>query len=245
MNIYRSFLDVLIPPRCVLTGDLVDVQGAISPVAWAALRFISAPYCDACGFPFEFDTGIDTGASLCAACIKEPPVFDKARAALVYDDASRDMILGFKHGDKLHTVTAMAPWLKLAGADFWDGADVIVPVPLNRWRLLRRRYNQSALMALEAGKAIGKDVAVDALIRERQTKTQGHLSANERAANVKNAFVLNPKRANQITGKSVVLIDDVYTTGATVKECTKALLKAGASRVFVLTLAKVVRPERF
>lgn len=245
MKIYQSILDTILPPRCVISGDVVDSQGTISPKSWASLSFISAPYCDACGFPFEFYTGGNQGENLCAACLKERPVFDKARAALVYDDASRDLILGFKHGDKTHAAVSMVPWLRLAGNDFWQDAKVIVPVPLSRWRLWRRRYNQAALMAQVVGKAVQKDVLVDALIRTRSTPSQGHLNASARADNVKNAFSVNPKCAGLLVGKSVVLIDDVYTTGSTAKECTKALLKAGAVRVFVLSLARVVRPERF
>lgn len=244
MKIYQSLLDAILPPRCVISGEIVDSQGTISPKSWASLSFISAPYCDACGIPFEFDAG-DKGEVLCAACLKERPLFDKARAALIYDDASRDLILGFKHGDKTHAVVSMVPWLRMAGQDFWHETDVIVPVPLSRWRLWRRRYNQAALMAQVIGKAVQKEVVVDAIVRTRSTPTQGHLKAKERADNVRNAFALNARRADRLKGKTVVLIDDVYTTGSTVKECTKALLNGGVSRVFVLSLARVVRPERF
>ncbi len=240
-----SFIDTILPPRCILSGEAVDSQGTVAPKAWSELSFISAPFCAACGFPFEFETGFDANESLCAACLKERPVFEKARAALIYNDTSRDLILGFKHGDKMHAVVTMAPWLKLAGAELWDEADVIVPVPLNRWRLMRRRYNQAAVMAQETSKVTGKPAIVDGLFRTRATPSQGHLKAKEREDNVRNAFVVNPKRQNDIVGKTVVLIDDVYTTGSTASECTKALIKGGAAKVFVLSLARVVRPEKF
>lgn len=245
MRILHAIVDTILPPRCIITGDAVDSQGTISPKAWADLSFITAPFCTCCGFPFEFDTGFENAENLCAACLKERPVFSKARSALIYNDASRDLILGFKHGDKMHAVVTMTPWLKLAGADLWAEADLVVPVPLNRWRLMRRRFNQSAIMAQETAKAIRKDVIVDALLRTRATPSQGHLKAGERAENVKNAFTVNPKRAGEVTGKNIILIDDVYTTGSTVSECAKALLKGGAASVNVLSLARVVRPEKF
>lgn len=219
----------------------MDSPGMVAPEAWAGLSFIAAPYCKACGFPFEFS---GAGDALCAACIAEPPEFSAARAALVYNDASRDFILGFKHGDQTQSVVTMAPWIKAAGVDILSRADVIVPVPLHRWRLLRRRYNQAALI----GRAVAKEMKIafcaDALIRTRATVTQGHLNANERKKNVRSAFEMHPKCGAVIAGRKIVLIDDVYTTGATVSECAKALLKAGAADVAVLTLARVVRPTR-
>jgi ComF family protein len=242
MGILASIVDTILPPRCVFTGEAVDAQGTISPKAWASLGFITAPYCRTCGFPFEIDAG---GEALCGACLKEPPLFDKGRSALRYDDASRDFILGFKHGDRTHAAVSMVPWLKIAGAEFWDEADMIVPVPLHRWRLLRRRYNQAAIMALTLGRALNKKVMPDILLRTRATPSQGHLRAKEREENVKHAFVIHPKRTTIVTGKNIVLIDDVYTTGSTVTECTKALKEVGATKVFVLALARVVRPERF
>jgi len=244
MKILAAFIDTILPPRCIFSGDLVDSPGTVSSKAWSALEFISSPYCSVCGFPFEFEVGKGEEA-LCAACLKERPPYDRARAALRYDDASRDFILGFKHGDKTHAVVTMAPWLKMAGAEFWEQTDFIIPVPLHRWRLLRRRYNQAALMAQQMAKVMGKAALPGALVRTRATPTQGHLNSSQRAENVKKAFAVNPKIVPRIAGKNVVLIDDVYTTGATIRECTKALRKAGVEKVFVLTLAKVVRPERF
>lgn len=241
MSYLIKLIDTILPPRCAFTGEIVDSQGVISPKAWGDLSFIAAPYCKACGFPFEFAAAND---ALCAACLTDAPEFSAARAALVYNDASRDFILGFKHGDQTQSVVTMVPWMKAAGADILTGADVIVPVPLHRWRLLRRRYNQAALI----GQAVAKDMKIvfcaDALIRTRATETQGHLNANERKKNVKSAFELHPKRGVVVTGKKIVLVDDVYTTGATVSECAKALLKAGAADVSVLTLARVVRPTK-
>ncbi len=237
-----KLIDVVLPPRCPFTGEIVDSAGTVSPSAWAALSFIAAPYCDACGFPFEFAVPKGSGETLCAACLSDRPPYKHARAALVYNDASRDFILGFKHGDQIHSVVAMVPWLKQAGADILADADIIVPVPLHRWRLLRRRYNQAAIIGRAIAKECGKNFVPDALTRTRATPAQGHLKAKERAQNVKRAFALHPARS--VSGKKIVLVDDVYTTGATVNECVKVLLRAGAAEVSILTLARVVKPGR-
>lgn len=237
-NIALEALDTILPPRCVVTGDMVDRQGMISPDVWSKLSFIADPKCACCGFPFDFE--VEEG-SLCASCIDYPPKFETARAALKYDDISRDMVLGFKHGDKLHAAKAFVPWLKMAGADILADADMLIPVPLHHWRLVKRRYNQSAVIAHALSKETNIPVVVDGLQRTRATPPQGHLSSKERFKNVKHAFAVNEKHLEALRGKTVVLIDDVYTTGATVNECTKVLLKAGALRVHVLTLARVAR----
>ncbi len=231
-------VDTVLPPRCVVTGEMVDRQGMVAPEAWAQIDFIADPMCAQCGFPFEFE--VEKG-SLCASCIDHPPPFDKVRCALKYNDASRKMILGFKHADQVHTAKAFTPWLENAGAEILNEADILMPVPLHRWRLLARRYNQSAILAQNLWKTTKIPVMVDALKRVRATPSQGYLKAAERHKNVKRAFAVDPQQADEIKGKVIVLIDDVYTTGATTKECTKALLKAGAAKVHILALARVVR----
>ena len=175
----------------------------------------------------------------CAACLTHPPAYDAARAALVYDDASRPLILKFKHGDRTHAVRSFTPWLARAGADLLDGADLIVPVPLHRWRLIARRYNQAALLgtALSAASGVPHDPRL--LIRRRATKSQGHMTAAARAANVRGAFAVAKGQAAALKDKTVILIDDVYTTGATVEACAKTLKRAGAREVRVLALARV------
>ena len=235
-------IDTILPPRCVVTGEMVERQGMVSPKAWVSLDFIVEPFCDCCGFPFEYE--VDEG-SLCTSCLTHEPPFEQARAALKYNEASRDLILGFKHADKTHVVKAFMPWLERAAVGMIERANYIAPVPLHRSRLVSRRYNQSALIARAFGQHIDMPVILDALQRTRATASQGHLNAKERYKNVKRAFVVKKRRAEQVKGKSIILIDDVYTTGATAKECTKALLKVGAKEVFVLSLARVVRDWEF
>ncbi len=239
----NNALDIILPPRCVVSGEMVERQGMISAAAWGMLDFIDDPKCDKCGIPFGFDMQAIENAqgTYCALCLDDPPPFTIARAALSYNDQSRDLILGFKHGDQMHNVLAFTPWLRRASEDMLSRADAIIPVPLHYLRLIKRRYNQAAVMAQHLGRQAHVPVYVDALRRVRATVTQGHLSRDERSRNVKHAFVVGEKFKTHIRGKSLILIDDVYTTGATVKECTKVLLKAGARDVFVLTLARVVR----
>ena len=237
-----GWLDLLVsqilPPRCPVSGEIVATQGSLSPKSWQALNFISEPFCTCCGLPLEI---AGEGEMMCGGCAASPKLFRQSRAAVVYDDASRGLILSFKHGDKLHLTKTFVPWLKVAGRNFLADADMLIPVPLHWRRLLKRRYNQSALLAQELAKETGLSYVPDSLKRIRHTQTQGHLSVKERHKNVANAFSVNPKCG--INGKKIVLIDDVYTTGATVQECTEILYAAGASRVDVLTIARVSKSE--
>ena len=238
-------LDTILPPRCVVTGEMVDRQGMIAPAAWSELDFINNPLCNKCGVPFGFEVdGVEgEDGSHCLQCLDYPPLYESARAAMKYNDQSRNMILGFKHADQTHNALAFVPWLRKAGAGMLDEADAIIPVPLHRLRLLKRRYNQASIMAHYLGRDAHIPVIHDALLRTRSTKTQGHLNFQQRRKNVKRAFAVSDIRADAINGKTLILIDDVYTTGSTVKECTKALLKSGAKEVHILTLARVVRYE--
>lgn len=230
---WGAVVDFLLPPLCLKCEQPVAQNQALCAMCWTQLHFVSVPLCACCGAPF--DLPVDEG-SLCGACLAEAPVFAKARSALIYDDASRDMILRFKHGDRLHPAPALAGWMVQAGRELWGQADLIVPVPLHRWRLLARRYNQAAVLALAMGRLTGVKVAVDGLRRVRATGSQGHKGRKERAANVAGAFAL--KDGAQVEGKRIVLVDDVLTSGATVSECAKVLLKGGAAQVSVVTLAR-------
>ena len=229
---------MLLPPRCVVTGEIVAHQGAVSPSAWASLHFIARPFCACCGVPFEFE--VEEGG-VCASCLDHPPPFDMHRSALIYNDESRALILGFKHGDQTQAVSSFVPWMRQAAAHLTDDIDLVVPVPLHYSRLLRRRYNQAALMARAYAKSANLELGLDVLKRVRAAQSQGHLKASERYKNVRKAFALNPKFEADIRGQRILLIDDVYTTGATIKACAKTLKKAGPGKVYALTLARVVR----
>lgn len=229
-------IDFVLPPRCIISGEEVDQHGTVSPASWASLRFISKPFCSCCGFPFEFSSGEDT---LCASCLQTQLHFHKARAALFYDDASRPMILSFKHGDQLHAAQCFRPWLLTAGRELLQDADIIAPVPLHPLRLLKRRYNQAALIANMLSKETSIPYVPDLLRRKRMTQSQGHKNKEQRRKNVRGAFVLNPKHTESIQDKTILIIDDVFTSGATVNECARILKKTGSQQVNVLTLARV------
>jgi ComF family protein len=181
--------------------------------------------------------------TLCGPCIGNPPRFDRARAALVYDEAAKRLILPFKHADRLDQAPALVRWMTRAGGELLASADLICAIPLHRQRLLARRYNQAAVLALGIAKATGLKAVPDLLQRIRATPSQGGLSATERRANVRGAFIVNLRHLAGLAGKKIVVIDDVYTTGATLEEAARVLKKAGASTVDALAFARVVRPS--
>ena len=233
--------DALLPPRCLASGEIVSGQGLLGAAAWSRINFIAAPFCARCGVPFAFDAG--EGADiLCGACIARPPAFDRARAVFHYDDGSRAMILGFKHGDRLEGAPAFAQWMAQASQDLLEGAPLIVPAPLHRKRLFSRRYNQSAILALALGRLTGAEVCTDALRRVRNTPPQGGLNRAARERNLRGAIEIRPRRKALVQGRNILLVDDVLTTGATAEACARALRRAGARRVDVSCLARVVRP---
>jgi ComF family protein len=229
-------LDFLLPPLCLSCDAPTSAHRTLCAKCWGKIHFIARPFCAACGAPFEVPMGGDT---LCAGCIAEPPHFATARAPMLYDDFSKRIVLSFKYADRIYPAPALAGWMHRAGVEFWERADFILPVPLHRWRLFGRRYNQAALLVLELAKIAQKPTLIDALTRKRATPIQGHLGRKQRQANVKGAFRLNPRYRARIKDKSVVLVDDVLTTGATVNECARVLLRAGAKEVNALVLARV------
>ena len=229
-------LNLILPPLCLSCRGPIADTGAVCGTCWQELRFIGDPQCSCCGFPFEIDYGGDT---LCAKCHEQKPDYDMARAALVYNDMSRNLILALKHGDQWHGVPAFGQWLSRAATDF-AAVDIIVPVPLHWTRLFRRKYNQAALLAKALAKNNSARMVLDGLIRQRSTQSQGTFRRKGRFRNVENVFAVHPARLAAVQGKSVLLVDDVLTTGATIQACTKTLLKAGAASVQVVTLARVV-----
>ncbi|MQX37085.1 ComF family protein [Roseospira navarrensis] len=238
----RPALDLVLPPRCLRCGDLVADPGALCADCFQAVAFITRPQCARCGVPFGGDWGEpeadEAEGLLCGVCLRRRPAYTRARAALVYDDGARPLVLAFKHADRTDAAGALAGWMARAGADVLDSADLVVPVPLHRWRLWRRRYNQSALLARAVAARAGRSWSPGVLTRARATPTQGGRSRRGRAENVRGAFqVVRPER---VEGRRVLLVDDVLTTGATVEEGARVLKRAGAVAVDVLTLARVV-----
>lgn len=237
MRLLNFAVDAMLPPLCFGCRAPVSDTGALCPTCWSGLNFISGAQCVKCGVPFDVVTGAENETLECDQCLRSPLSFTRARAPLLYDDAARTLIMRFKHGDQMHAVRTFLPWLQTAGAELLARADALVPVPLSRWRLFRRRYNQAAILAQRLGAALQKDVLVDGLRRTRHTPSQGGRTRAERFKNVDGAFAISPR--TNVQGKNIVLIDDVLTTGATAGACADALLAAGAARVDVLTLARV------
>ena len=230
--------DALLPPRCLACGAIAPRDGALCGACWGGLSFIERPWCACCGLPFEFD--IADGA-LCGGCAAGARAFDSARAVLRYDDASRPLILTFKHGDRMQAGRHFGRWMARTGADLAARADLIVPVPLHWRRLAARRYNQSAELARGVAAASGVGLCVDLLRRTRPTPSQGGLNRRARRLNVRGAFAIAPRRRAAIRDARVLLVDDVLTTGATVEAAARTLRRAGAAGVDVLVLARVVR----
>lgn len=235
-----AVLNLLYPPLCLICRAPVGDPRALCPNCWTGLTFLEPPLCASCGLPFEYDPGVD---SLCAACLADPPAFDAARAAVAYDDAAKGAILALKRADRLEFAQLFSLWLKRAGQELLSQADVIAPVPLHWRRLWTRRYNQSAILAQRLARLSGKPFEAQALLRTRPTPSQGEMvSVKARRRNVQGAFRVNPKRAPALAGRTILLIDDVLTTGATIEACARALKRAKAEKVLVLTVARVVRP---
>lgn len=172
-------LDLLLPPRCVACEEPVLRQGMLCAACFGTMTFITAPFCDQCGLPFSSDA---EASPRCASCVAEPPVFGKSRAGFVYDEGVRRLLLPFKHGDRPTLARALAPHLARAGADLLADSPLLVPVPLHRLRLLRRRYNQAALLARAVGRISGCPVIPDLLRRVRATQSLDDRSPEERRA---------------------------------------------------------------
>ena len=234
--IAKAALDLLYPPLCMACRAQVAEPG-LCAACWSAVTFLDGPGCACCGQPFSVAL---EGENLCAACLTRPPGFDRARAILAYDDASKGAILALKHADRLDLVPGFGRWLGRTGRPLLEACDLIVPVPLHRLRLWQRRYNQAAELARRLGRDWNRDVAVSALQRSRATPSQGAMaSAKARRRNVQRAFKV--PEPTKIAGRRVLLIDDVVTTGATAEACARALKRAGAEHVDVLALARVVK----
>lgn len=233
----QNVIAAILPSHSLLTGK-PERSGSVA--LWESLEFLDAPCCDACGFPFEFDFGAEV---LCARCESKPPIYDKARSAIKYSDTSRKLVLDFKHGGRTDGLSFFAAQMQRAGRELLSNADVLMPVPLHRHRLRKRRFNQAALLARALSKQTSIPYDTNLLLRAKDTPSQGGQSYLGRKRNVAGAFDISSSKPNFLAGTHVVLIDDVQTTGSTLEACARALKKNGATRVDALTLMRVVRPE--
>lgn len=234
-KILITLLNFLIPPICPICHKRTENIG-LCPECFSKLEFIGTQKCSICGQPLD---ALVPGLAICGRCLKEPPYFHQAEAVFKYNDIIKKLILPFKHSNHIELTELFVKWMSSNSYEMISKNEILVPVPLNWKRLLKRKYNQSALLAQRLAKTYKKAYAPLTLKRVKFTKSQGHLSPKDRKKNVTGVFIV--KYPEQIQGKSILLIDDVFTTGATVNECAKILLKSGAKSVDVLTIAKVVK----
>lgn len=238
-------VSALLPQRCYSCGVIVGAAGGLCGECWGEITFITAPQCQRCGRPFEYEPMYGRTDGLeCGDCLRKPPVYNRARSCMVYEEACRAFILGFKYADRTDMAPILAEWLIRPGQELLADADLITPVPLHWTRLFSRKFNQSAELARHLAARSGVVYDPDLIRRKRRTESQAGLRAKARAKNVRGAFAVSKKAALRISGKRILLIDDVMTTGATLNACAGVLFWAGASGVDVLTLARVVRAER-
>ena len=233
----RSAADLLLPPLAWDTPAATASAG-LTPDAWSRVLFLEDPVCDGCGAGFDMDGGA-FAAPRCPACLARPYAFTRARAACVYDEASRRLILRFKHGDHQPFAPLFARWISRAAAPLLDEADAVVPVPLHRLRLLSRRFNQAAEIARPLAREAGLDYLPDALVRLTHTTSQGGKSARGRRLNVRKAFAVTEEGRRRVRGRRILLVDDVLTTGATAEACARVLIEAGARAVDLAVIARV------
>jgi len=231
-----TIVDFVIPPTCLGCNSAVGQTGALCGPCWSQMRFIEQPYCPVLGTPFAYDPG---RGALSLQALAAPPKFDHARSVMLYDEVARKIVQSFKFGDRPELAPWMALWMLRAGKDLLLPNAVIVPVPLHRRRLLQRRYNQSAELARNLARLSGCRFKPNILQRIRSTRQQVGLGANERARNVRGAFRVPSQYEIDVRSSHIVLIDDVYTTGATLQSCARALSRKGTARVDCITFARV------
>jgi ComF family protein len=233
----RAAASVLFPDTCLACRTHVADRGTLCPECWNRLHFIAEPLCDVTGVPFQHEFG---DRMVSAEALADPPDYRRARAAVLHTGIARQLVQRLKYGDRTELAPWMARWMIRAGSALIEECDVIVPVPLHSRRFLARRYNQSAELARAIAAETGRAFEPGALARVKPTRQQVGLTATQRRDNVRGAFRVPTGREIALAGRSVLLVDDVYTTGATISAATKALLRAGAGNVDVVCFSRVV-----
>jgi ComF family protein len=235
-SVGRAVVDYALPPRCAGCGEVIEEAGAFCTPCWNGMEWLGNEGCGRCGLPL-----LGTEADTCARCLAQPPKLDRIRAAVAYDELPRAIALNLKYGRKVGLARTMARYMApLKGA--WGDDALLVPVPLHRWRLWNRGFNQSILVARELGRIWHIPKTHHVLRRVKRTQPLKGMSHSQRRKAVSGAFRVAD--SSELAGKTVVLIDDVLTSGSTAEACAKALQQAGAARVELICWARVVRPSQ-
>ena len=234
---FARLADLALPPRCPGCGEVTGGDHRFCVRCWGSLRFLGPPWCAHCHIPFEYDRG---AGALCAACIADPPPYAGVRAAVAYGAVARDVALKLKYSGRLACAETMA---RAMARLMPEDAELLVPVPLHRWRIWSRGFNQAALIAQSLAKASKVPADAELLRRIKATPVLRGLGAPGRARAVAGAFALAPGAQETLRGRAVVLVDDVHTSGATAAACTRVLLRGGAARVTLLCWARVLERE--
>ncbi|SNR38749.1 ComF family protein [Paracoccus sediminis] len=244
----KGALRLLYPPQCVACGAPVaaegDGPGQLCPACFPDMRFVGGASCTRCGVPLPDDGfGADDPMLCCDDCLTMARPWQGGRAAMVYSGTGRRLVLALKHGDRPDLAPALAAWLARAAAPLIRPETVVAPIPLHLRRLLKRRYNQAALISGRVARAHGALHLPDLLLRRRHTPGQDHRGVSDRFANIAGALAVNPRRAAAVAGRPVLLVDDVMASGATMSAAADALLAAGSGPIFVAVLARAVRDD--
>ena len=234
----QTLLRMLYPPRCLICGGLVESDFGLCAACWRDTPFLSGLACATCGVPLP---GVSDRAEHCDDCLAAPPPWREGTAALAYRDNGRTLVLMLKHGDRHDIAAAAAVWMAARAKPLAGPGTLVVPVPLHLRRHLRRRFNQSALLAQGIAQALHLDWCPDALRRHRHTPVLDGRGREERFRTLSDAICADPKRGGVLRDRPVLLVDDVMTSGATLSAATEACLAAGAGDVCVCTLARVAK----
>lgn len=234
----RDALQSVFPPRCIACGEDVGSEFGLCGPCWREMNLITGAVCACCGAPLP---GEAEATARCDDCLRAPRPWSRGRAAMLYSGTGRRLILSFKHHDRHDLLRPLSAWLGRAAAPLIEPDMVLAPVPLHRLRLIKRRFNQSAMLAQAIARQAGIACVPDLFIRTRHTPSQEGLNRAERAQNLAGAIAVAPRRAQRILGRHVLIVDDVLTSGATMGAAAEAALAAGAAQVSVVALARVAK----